>query len=379
MRWLLAVLLLVLMATAVWAQGVLESLEREVTALARKVQNAVVSVEGGALAPPGSSPSVFWTRPENEPTRRMLETFRLFNLPNPITRKGSGFIVDREWVLTSADVVRGAEQCIVRLADGHRLTGKVVSIDDVTNLAMVKVPNLLVPPLPLGDSDKVEQGSLVFCMGTLGGYERSLALCVVAGKERTGVIGQQQFLSNLIQISGAVGAGSSGAPVVNSRGEVVGVIVASIAPGMLFRPPDAGDSRRPGSTVPTLGTSVDMSLLGTMGGALAVPINDVKAVLGDMQSGKLRRPFLGIMPADHDGSDGAEVVRVVPNSPAARAGIRLGDVILSLNNVPVRRAADVTSVLRRMKPGDRLQIDILRGTQRLRVTVTLAERASSSP
>lgn len=379
MRRLLPVLLLVLMASAVLAQGVLDSLEREVTALARKVQNAVVSVEGGALAPPGSSPSVFWTRPENEPTRRMLDTFRLFNLPNPITRKGSGFIVDREWVLTSADVVRGAEQCIVRLADGHRLTGKVVSIDDVTNLAMVKVPTLLVPPLPLGDSDKVEQGSLVLCMGTLGGYERSLALCVVAGKERTGVIGQQQFLSNLIQISGAVGAGSSGAPVVNSRGEVVGVIVASIAPGMLFRPPDVGDSRRPGSSVPTLGTSVDMSLLGTMGGALAVPINDVKAVLNDMQAGKLRRPFLGIMPADRDGADGAEVVRVVPNSPAARAGIRLGDVILSLNNVPVRRSADVTSVLRRMKPGDRLQIDILRGTQRLRVTVTLGERTNSPP
>ncbi len=110
-----------------------------------------------------------------------------------------------------------------------------------------------------------------------------------------------------------------------------------------------------------------------------MPINDVKAVLGDMQSGKLRRPFLGIMPADHDGADGAEVVRVVPNSPAARAGIRLGDVILSLNNVPVRRAADVTSVLRRMKPGDRLQIDILRGTQRLRVTVTLGERANTPP
>ncbi|GIV18760.1 MAG: 2-alkenal reductase [Armatimonadota bacterium] len=379
MRLLLSFLWLLLMTSTVWAQGVLDSLEREMTTLARKVQNAVVAVEGGALAPPGSSPSAFWTRPENEPTRRMLETFRLFNLPNPITRKGSGFIVDREWVLTSADVVRGAEQCVVRLADGSKLMGRVVSIDDVTNLAMVKVPALSLPPLPLGDSDRIEQGNLVLCMGTLGGYERSLALCVVAGKERTGVIGQQQFLSNLIQISGAIGAGSSGAPVVNSRGEVVGVIVASIAPGMLFRPPDTADSRRAGTTAPSLGTAVDMSLLGTTGGALAVPINDVKAVLDDMRAGRLRRPFLGIMPADRDGAEGAEVVRVVPNSPAARAGIRLGDVILSLNNVPVRRAADVTSILRRMKPGDKIQIDIQRGSQRLRITVPLGERANTPP
>jgi serine protease Do len=307
----------------------------------------------------------------------MLQTFRLFNLPNPITRKGSGFIVDREWVLTSADVVRGAEQCVVRLADGTRLTGRVVSLDDVTNLAMVKIPAVSLPALPLGDSDRVEQGSLVLCMGTLGGYERSLALCVVAGKERTGVIGQQQFLSNLIQISGAIGAGSSGAPVLNSRGEVVGVIVASIAPGMLFRPTDAGDSRQTGTPAPTLGTSVDMSLLGTTGGALAVPINDVKAVLDDMRAGRLRRPFLGIMPADRDGAEGAEVVRVVPGSPAARAGIRLGDVVLSLNKSPIRRAADVTSALRRLKPGDVVQIELLRGNQRLRVSAPLAGRGNA--
>jgi len=377
MRLLVSFLLLVLVAAAGWAEGVLDSLEREVTALARKTQNAVVSVEGGALAPLGSSPSAFWMRPENEPTRRMLQTFRLFNLPNPITRKGSGFIVDREWVLTSADVVRGAEQCVVRLADGTRLTGRVVSLDDVTNLAMVKIPTVSLPALPLGDSDRVEQGSLVLCMGTLGGYERSLALCVVAGKERTGVIGQQQFLSNLIQISGAIGAGSSGAPVLNSRGEVVGVIVASIAPGMLFRPTDAGDSRQTGTPAPTLGTSVDMSLLGTTGGALAVPINDVKAVLDDMRAGRLRRPFLGIMPADRDGAEGAEVVRVVPGSPAARAGIRLGDVVLSLNKSPIRRAADVTSALRRLKPGDVVQIELLRGNQRLRVSAPLAGRGNA--
>jgi len=377
MRLLVSFLLLVLVAAAGWAEGVLDSLEREVTALARKTQNAVVSVEGGALAPLGSSPSAFWMRPENEPTRRMLQTFRLFNLPNPITRKGSGFIVDREWVLTSADVVRGAEQCVVRLADGTRLTGRVVSLDDVTNLAMVKIPAVSLPALPLGDSDRVEQGSLVLCMGTLGGYERSLALCVVAGKERTGVIGQQQFLSNLIQISGAIGAGSSGAPVLNSRGEVVGVIVASIAPGMLFRPTDAGDSRQTGTPAPPLGTSVDMSLLGTTGGALAVPINDVKAVLDDMRAGRLRRPFLGIMPADRDGAEGAEVVRVVPGSPAARAGIRLGDVVLSLNKSPIRRAADVTSALRRLKPGDVVQIELLRGNQRLRVSAPLAGRGNA--
>ncbi|MCS6950558.1 MAG: S1C family serine protease [bacterium] len=377
MRWLPTLLSLLLGVTSTAsAQSVLESLEREISTLARRVQSAVVSVEGGALAPPGSA---FWARPENEATRRWLEALRIINLPNPITRKGSGFLIDAESVITSADVVRGAETCTVRLATGGRVTGRVVNVDDVTNLALVKIPRTTLPPLPLGDSDRVEQGSLVVCMGTIGGYERSLALCVVAGRERTGVIGQQQFLSNLIQISGAVGAGSSGAPVVNSRGEVIGVIVASIAPGTLFRPPSTEENRRFGTALPMLGTSLEMSLLGTTGGALAVPINDVKAVLDEMRAGRLRRPFLGVMPADRDGVEGAEVVRVVPNSPAARAGIRLGDVILSLNNVPVRRAADVTSLLRRLKPGDRIQVEILRGSQRLRLSVTLGERQALSP
>jgi S1-C subfamily serine protease len=120
-----------------------------------------------------------------------------------------------------------------------------------------------------------------------------------------------------------------------------------------------------------------MSLLGTTGGALAVPINDVKAVLDDMRAGKLRRPFLGIMPADRDGAEGAEVVRVVSGSPAARAGIRLGDVIVSLNKSPVRRAADVTSILRRLKPGDVVEIDILRGNQQMKIRVALGERGNS--
>jgi S1-C subfamily serine protease len=377
MRWIASLWITTLVATAAHAQSVLESLEREVVALARKVQGAVVSVEGGALAPPGLPPSALWMRPENDSTRRWLEALRLFNLPSPITRKGSGFVVDKEgWILTSADVVRGAETCVVRFADGRKVTGRVVSIDDVTNLAMVRVSTSAPFALSLGDSDKVEQGSIVLCAGTLGGYERSLALCLVAGKERTGVIGQQQFLSNLIQIAGPVGAGSSGAPVVNSRGEVIGVIVASISPGLLFRPPSATDTRRADPGLPALGTATEMMLFGTTGGALAVPINDVRAVLDEMRSGRLRRPFLGIMPADRDGAEGAEVVRVVPNSPAARSGIRLGDVIVSLNKAPVRRAADVTSILRRLKLGEVVDVELLRGDQRLRFRVPLAERGT---
>lgn len=377
MRAIVIVLCLLSVALSASAQGVLESLEREVTALVRKVQTGVVSVEGGALVPPDSSPPSPLVAPQSEATRRYLEALRLLNLPSPISRKGSGFIVDRDgWILTSADIVRGAETCIVRLPNGRRATARVVSIDDVTNLALVKSPEATPSPLPLGDSDKVEVGSFALCMGALGGYERSAALAIVSGKERTGVIGQQQYLSNLLQISGAIGPGSSGAPVLNARGEVIGVIVASIAPGAVTLSPDR--SRRATTTLPHLGTSLDMSLFGTTGGALAVPINDIKAVLDEMRTGRLRRPFLGVMPADRDGAEGAEIVRVIPNSPAARAGVRLGDVIVALNRTPVRRAADVTAFLRRMKPGDQVEVEILRGTSRLRMSVQLSERGATS-
>ncbi len=367
---LVCLLLIVLPASA---QSLLESLEREITALTRKVQTGVVAVEGGALVSPGSIPSTGLVPPQNETARRWLEAMRLLNLPSPISRKGTGFIVDRDGsILTSADIVRGAETCTVRFANGQRASARVVSVDDVTNLALILCSESTPPPLTLGDSDRVEPGGLVLCVGTLGGFERSVVLGIVSGRERTGALGQQQFLSNLLQISAPIGAGSSGAPVVNSRGEVVGVIVASIAPGMVFSPP----STARGSAVPSLGTSLEMSMFGTTGGALAVPINDVRAVLDDMRAGKLRRPFLGIMPADHDG-EGAEVVRVVPNSPAARGGIRLGDVVVALNRTPVRRAADVTAFLRRMKPGDRVEIDVVRGKNRLKVSVQLGERSSA--
>ncbi len=377
MRLFATVSCLLMLAVSASAQSVLESLEREVIALARKVQPAIVSVEGGALVAPESVPPSLWTRPSNEAARRVYEALRVLNLPNPVTRKGSGFIIDSNgWILTGADVVRGAEQCTVRLADGRRLTGKVVSIDESTNVAMVKVDARELPALPLGDSDKLEPGSLVLCMGTQGGYDRSVALCTVAGKERIGVIGQQQFLSNLLQISGSIGAGSSGAAIVNARGEVVGIVIATLTPGFTLRIPEPAASPRSGA-VPSVSPPIETPLLGASGGGLAVPINDVRTVLAEMQTGKVGRAFLGIIPADRDGAEGAEVVRVVPNSPAARAGIRLGDVIYMLGGQPVRRAADVSARLRRMKPGDRIELGILRGAQRLRITVTLGERANT--
>lgn len=378
MRWVLTLLCVWMLTLSASAQSVLESLERELTSLTRKVQSGVVSVEGGALVAPDTAPSVRAIAPPSETARRWLEAMRLLNLPSPVSRKGSGFIIDREgWVLTSADIVRGAETCTVRFADGRRTTARVVSIDDVTNLALLKCSEPTPQSLSLGDSDRVEVGSLLLCVGTLGGYERSAVLVMVSGRERSGAIGQQQFLSNLLQVSGAVGAGGSGAPLVNARGEVVGVIVASIAPGMVFLPPDSASARR--TAPPSLGTSLEMSLFGATGGALAVPINDVKSVLDDMRAGRLRRAFLGVMPADRDGGEGAEVVRVVPNSPAARAGFRLGDVIVGINNTPVRRAGDVSATLRRLKPGDTVQIDLLRGATRIRVRVQLGERGSLSP
>lgn len=379
MRLLATVSCLLLLLVPASGQSVLESLEREVTALARKVQPAIVSVEGGALVAPESVPSSLWTRPSNEAARRVYEALRVLNLPNPVTRKGSGFIVDSNgWVLTGADVVRGAEQCTVRLADGRRLTGKVTSIDEATNVAMVKVDARELPALPLGDSDKLEPGSLVLCVGTQGGYDRSVAVCTVAGKERIGVIGQQQFLSNLLQISGSIGAGSSGAAIVNARGEAVGIVIATLTAGFTVRIPEPAASPRSGA-VPSVSPPIETPLLGASGGGLAVPINDVRTVLADMQTGKVRRAFLGIIPADRDGAEGAEVVRVVPNSPAARAGIRLGDVIYMLDGQPVRRAADVSARLRRMKPGDRVELGILRGAQRMRTAITLGERADAAP
>lgn len=379
MRTLASAWCLLVLALSVNAQNVLESLEREITAIARKVQPAIVSVEGGALVAPGSASPSLWARPSNEAARRVYEALRMLNLPNPITRKGSGFIVDSNgWILTGADVVRGAEQCTVRLADGRRLTGKVVSIDEATNVAMVKVGARDLPALPLGDSDKLEPGSLVLCVGTQGGYDRSVALCTVAGKERIGVIGQQQFLSNLLQISGSIGAGSSGAAIVNARGEAVGIVIATLTPGFTLRIPEPAASPRSGA-IPSVSPPIETPLLGASGGGLAVPINDVRTVLAEMQTGKVRRAFLGIVPADRDGAEGAEVVRVVPNSPAARAGIRLGDVITMLSGQPVRRAADVSARLRRLKPGDRIELGILRGAQRMRITITLGERTNTPP
>lgn len=329
------------------AQGALDQMNKEVSELATRVLPGVVAVEAFG----GNRASGIYENPGLlENANEMVKSVAPAG-PLPPT-KGSGFLIDTKgFILTSADLVRGAKRCSVQGNTGRRFDAKLISIDELNATALLKTVELPVDMVPLkfGDSNAVSVGGVVVTVGGIGGYDRSVAFGILAGKGRSVVLNDgATTLSNLLQISGPVGPGSPGSAVVNVHGEVIGIVVASVYP--------QGDVMNRSSS------------------ALATPINDVVSVLQKMREGKLERPFLGVTMVDAPQGYGALIKSVMPDGPAASAGIEPGDVIMSLNTTRVARLSDVASFIRAVKPGDVLDIALTNGNARRKVQLTVGKR-----
>jgi S1-C subfamily serine protease len=268
-------------------------------------------------------------------------------VPHRAEGAGSGVIFAPDgYVLTNSHVVDGANRIIVTLADGHDLPGQVVGEDPETDTAVVRI----APPsgekllaAPLGDSDHLQVGQLVVAIGSPVGLQGTVTTGIISALHRTLPGYGRRPIEDIIQTDAAVNPGNSGGPLVNSRGEVVGINVAILQQ--------------------------------TQGLSFAIPINTVKWVAARlMRDGEVRRAILGVVGQEGmliqsvrrslhiDKETGVEVVQVLPDSPAERAGVVPGDVIVKLDNQPVGTVDDLRRYLERLSSGTQVVVSLIRNT-----------------
>ena len=348
---LLALLTLGLTPPA-WADG-LGSGSSFVSAAVKKVAPAVVRIDTERSVPrAGLDPSF------NDPLLR-----ELFGDQLPHSRErgqGSGIVIDAKGlVLTNAHVVEGADRVEVTLADGRDVEGTVLGSDAITDLAVVRIPQGSgLKAAPLGDSERLEVGDWAIALGTPYGLERTVTLGIVSSLHRSITsLGFSDKRLDLIQTDAAINPGNSGGPLINARGEVVGINT------LVRSGPGAG--------------------LG-----FAIPINLARRVATQLaEGGEVVHPYLGLQLVpltarqarenNRDPNallrlpeqDGALVQRVLDDSPAADAGLRRGDLVVGAAELPVKDPSQLLQQVERSAVGEPLSLSVIRGQKELSLSI----------
>ncbi|HYK60659.1 MAG TPA: DegQ family serine endoprotease [Bryobacteraceae bacterium] len=282
--------------------------------------------------------------------------FKRFNVPRERVEKslGSGVIVSPEgYILTNAHVVDGAKEVSVTLYDKRELKGRVVGMDARADVAVVKIEGSSFPAITLGDSDKVEVGDVVLAVGEPFGLGGTVTNGIVSALGRSG-LGIEE-VENFIQTDAPINPGNSGGALVDDEGHLIGINTAI-----------AGNSG------------------GSQGIGFAVPINMARHDLDEIIAhGKVERGYLGILPQDVtpalakafnvSQTAGALVGEVTPNSPAARGGLKQGDIITQVNGQPVSDANQLRLKVGMMAPDANVTLKVMRDGRMQDVTVKLGE------
>ena len=272
-----------------------------------------------------------------------------------VTGSGSGFIFTPDgFALTNSHVVQGAEQIDVTLSDGRRHSAHLIGEDPDTDLAVIRVEAPLLNHTELGDSHRIHVGQLAIAVGNPYGFQCTVTAGVISALGRSLRSTSGRLIDNVIQTDAALNPGNSGGPLVNSRGEVIGVNTAIIrsAQGICF----------------------------------AIGINTAKFIAGRLiKDGKIRRGFLGIsgqnveLPRrvvryhDLDTESGILVVAVEPGSPLQRASLAEGDVIIGYGDQTVRDIDDLHRLLVEEKVGIPMTLTFLRRGERRTISVIAEE------
>jgi serine protease Do len=281
------------------------------------------------------------------------------------TGVGSGVIYDSNgWILTNRHVVADATTLTVKLKDGRQFDGHVYGIDTLTDLAIVKVDATGLPTAPIGRSDGLKVGQLVIAIGSpLGTYSFSVTSGIVSGEGRNIQVDSGQRINNLIQTDAAINPGNSGGPLVDSTGAVVGIntAVATGSSGIGFAIPI--DIARP---------IMDQAVRGE---TLARPWIGVRFVSIDLQVQK--KENLPVSSGAWVSSNGASDSAVRADSPAAKAGLQDGDIIVAINGTKVDTEHPLDELLVQYSPNDTIVLDVLRDGQTLKLNVTLGTRPAN--
>jgi putative serine protease PepD len=261
---------------------------------------------------------------------------------------GSGFVYDKNgYILTAAHVVGNADQVTVRLSDGSRLRGQVVGTDDVNDVAVVKVDrdNLKAAPLAIGVPLQV--GQLAVAIGSPFGLDDTVTAGVVSATNRI----LQGAGREVIQTDAPINRGNSGGLLADREGRVIGINDAIAAGGNG----------------------------GNVGIGFAIPIDvAAKSAEAIVQGRPVQTGYLGVSMSDPTGGQaGALVQRVEPDSPAAKAGLRVGDLVVAIDGKAVESYDELASQIRSHKPGDKVTLKVVRDGSETEVAATLAQRPSS--
>ncbi len=273
---------------------------------------------------------------------------------------GSGFIITPVgFALTNSHVVHGADRIEVTLADGRHPEARIVGSDPETDLAVIRIYAPDLKPVRLGDSNQLRVGQLAIAIGNPYGFQYTVTAGVVSALGRSFRAASGRLMDNIIQTDAALNPGNSGGPLVNSRGEVIGVNTAVILPAQ--------------------------------GLCFAIAINTAKYIAGWLiKDGIIRRSYLGIggqtakihrrlvrhfhLPNEA----GMLVIGVEPGSPASRAGLQEGDIIVEFDGHTIAGIDDLHKLLTGAQVGVRLPLVVLRNTEKLQLEVVPAESAAKS-
>lgn len=276
---------------------------------------------------------------------------------SPKEGKGSGFIISKDGlVITNQHVIQDATEIKVMLADGRSYKGKVKGSDKSLDIALVQIkPDKPLPIVHFGNSKKLRLGETVIAIGNPFGFEQTVTAGIISAVGRTIVAEEGKRLVNLIQTDAAINKGNSGGPLINLRGEVIGINAAIYSP--------TG---------------------GSVGIGFAIPVNAAKDIIDELiKHGKVIRPWLGVSlgPIDKElekylglkDRNGAVVGGVVSGSPADRSGVQSGDVIIEIDNKKVLKPEDLINVVKGSKVGDSLSLLVIRNRQLKLIKVKLGE------
>jgi serine protease Do len=279
-----------------------------------------------------------------------------------ITSLGSGFIISADGVvITNNHVIEAADAIEVILQNGQRFQATVVGRDPATDIAVLRVQTRTpLPYVNMGDSDDARVGDIVLAIGNPFGLGGSLSVGVVSARNRNIDAGRYD---DFIQTDAAINRGNSGGPLFNMNGEVIGVNTAIVSP--------TGASVGVGFATPT---------------SIVRPVVDQLVRYGETRRGWLGVRLANITPpiaerAGYRGDAGAVVTRITPNGPAARAGLRAGDIVLRFNGADVRDSRALTRMVGDSAVGTTVPLDIVRDGERLslRATIELLQEGEASP
>ncbi len=323
--------------------------------LAKRVGPSVVNVSTTQMRKMAQDvPSPFGP---GDPRNDLLERFfggRIPRGPQRQTGVGSGFIIDSNGtILTNYHVVGDAEKISVTLSDGRRHDAKVIGKDQKTDIAVIKIDaGRDLPAVTLGDSDRLEVGEWVVAIGNPFGLDHTVTSGIVSAKGRQ--IGAGPY-DNFIQTDASINPGNSGGPLLNLRGEVVGI-----------------------------NTAIFSQSGGNIGIGFAIPTNSVKDLLPQLKDkGRVVRGYLGttvqkITPEIAESlslkqTTRALVADVVKGGPAEKAGVKAGDIIVEFDKREIKDSSDLPSAVARITPGTAVQLKILREGKQISLPITVGE------